>query len=123
MARKTAAGAFRRGVVANSLQKVARQTSWRRPASNISHGPQGSFVTLVLSSPPTQYGDYMSVCCHDCGSLNVRKATLRISDAVSLLTFRYPIRCQTCRKRWYISLFEARRLPRSPGRRSIVKKA
>jgi len=64
----------------------------------------------------------MSVFCHECGSLMVRQATLRIADAVYLLTLRYPVRCRTCRKRWYISLFRARRLPRSPERRPIGKK-
>ena len=59
----------------------------------------------------------MSVYCPECGSTSVRQAHLRLSDAIYLLTFRYPVRCHACRRRWHALLSAARLLPQSPERR------
>jgi hypothetical protein len=63
----------------------------------------------------------MSVSCHECGSPNVRQAHFRFPDAFHLLALRYPVRCRSCRKRWYVLFSEARQLPPSPLRRSVDK--
>lgn len=64
----------------------------------------------------------MSVSCPECGSTSVRQAHFRFSDAIYLLALQYPVRCRSCRKRWYLPLSEARRLPRSPVRRRVIEK-
>lgn len=79
-------------------------------------------LPLFLATIQVSLEADMSVNCPDCGSTSVRQATLRKDDAVSLLTLRYPVRCRTCRKRWYVSLSVARRLPPSPERRDKFAK-
>jgi len=59
----------------------------------------------------------MSLSCQECGSSNLRRAHFRFSDAVRLLTLRYPVRCRNCRKRWYAPIEQARLLPDAPHRR------
>jgi hypothetical protein len=64
----------------------------------------------------------MSVYCHECGSANVRQAHFRLADALQLFAMQYPVRCRSCKKRWYLPLSEARHLPRSPVRRRTTEK-
>jgi hypothetical protein len=64
----------------------------------------------------------MSVSCLECGSLSVRQAHLRLSDARFLLMLKYPVRCRDCKKRWYAPLTSARRLPHSPQRRDVTER-
>lgn len=63
----------------------------------------------------------MSLYCQECGSQNVRRAHFRFSDAVRLLTFRYPVRCRDCKKRWHAQMRDARLLPHAPHRRNAEK--
>ena len=60
----------------------------------------------------------MSLYCHECGSSSVRRAHFHFfPDALRLLTFHYPVRCRTCRRRWYVSMTDVRPLPKAPHRR------
>ena len=65
----------------------------------------------------------MSFSCLDCGSSDVRQAHLRLADLVFLLGLKYPVRCRTCKKRWFVPIFAARQLPHSPQRRNVVERS
>jgi len=65
----------------------------------------------------------MSLYCQECGSVNLRRSNFRLSDAVRLFVFRYPVRCRDCRKRWHARMQEANLLPNAPPRRSSPVKA
>jgi hypothetical protein len=64
----------------------------------------------------------MSIYCHECGSQNLRSSHFRIADTVHLLVLQYPVRCHSCKKRWYAPLREALQLPRPPHRRDPHEK-
>ncbi len=64
----------------------------------------------------------MSLYCQECGSTNLRRASLRIFDAIRLLSFQYPARCRDCKTRWYVAYKDARRLPHAPQRRNAAQK-
>ena len=58
----------------------------------------------------------MSLFCHECGSDDLRSSHFRVSDAIHLLALQYPVRCRSCKKRWYAPIRTALRLPRPPHR-------
>lgn len=64
----------------------------------------------------------MSFSCIECGSTKVRQAHLRVGDLPFLLMLKYPVRCRDCKKRWYLPLVNARRLPNSPQRRNVTER-
>jgi hypothetical protein len=64
----------------------------------------------------------MSLYCHECGSSNVRRAHFRLSDALRMFTFRYPVRCTTCKRRWHALMTAVRMLPHAPNRRQNTQK-
>src|SRR5579862_825836 len=45
---------------------------------------------------------------------NIRRATLRISDAIRLVCLWYPVRCRACGTRQFVRTFRALRLARAP---------
>ena len=65
----------------------------------------------------------MSVYCHECGSVSLRRASLHLYDATRLLALQYPVRCRECKSRGYVAYREARRLPQAPHRRNADQKA
>jgi DNA-directed RNA polymerase subunit RPC12/RpoP len=58
----------------------------------------------------------MSLYCPECGSKHVRQAHVHLSDTLHLLALQYPVRCRSCRKRWFVPLRNARHLPQAPDR-------
>jgi hypothetical protein len=43
--------------------------------------------------------------CDACGSTRFRMSRLRVSDVPRLFILRYPVRCRSCHKRTYASMF------------------
>jgi len=54
----------------------------------------------------------MSLCCHECGSTDLRTAHLSFRDCLRLVAMKYPVRCRTCKARSYAPLLHALDLPR-----------
>jgi len=50
--------------------------------------------------------------CKLCGSKKFRVSRLRIPDLYKLLWLRYPVRCRTCYRRVFVSIFVARGIRR-----------
>ncbi len=59
----------------------------------------------------------MSLHCQECGSKQVRQAHVHLSDALHLLALQYPVRCRSCRTRWFVPLRDARQLQQAPDLR------
>ncbi len=59
----------------------------------------------------------MSAHCPACGSRNLRPSQLQSEDLVYLLTLRYPVRCRYCRERFFVSIFNIRKVRRDADAR------
>jgi DNA-directed RNA polymerase subunit RPC12/RpoP len=46
--------------------------------------------------------------CRKCGQSTVRISQFRLKDIVRLILLQSPVRCRTCRNRYYVSLSDAR---------------
>ena len=64
----------------------------------------------------------MAVHCPRCGLRTIRSSQFRLFDLPRLLMLRSPMRCRSCRTRFYITVFERMRLHReAKARRSGPK--
>ncbi|MGH9605379.1 MAG: hypothetical protein ACRD3N_06725 [Terracidiphilus sp.] len=45
--------------------------------------------------------------CMQCGETSFRTSRLRKSDVPQLFHFHYPVRCRTCKLRYFVNLIEA----------------
>jgi hypothetical protein len=54
---------------------------------------------------PQEQERMMIAHCPVCGSSNLRPSHFQTKDLAYLLVLRYPVRCRSCRKRFYVSIF------------------
>lgn len=55
----------------------------------------------------------MHIDCKSCGQSEFRASRFRMKDVFRLLALHYPVRCRVCKRRQYISIFLALRLPQA----------
>lgn len=70
----------------------------------------------------------MAVRCPRCGLRTIRSSQFRLFDLPRLFLLRSPMRCKSCRTRFYITVFERMRLRREarehrPGPKPTSKAA
>jgi len=51
--------------------------------------------------------------CHECGSRNLRPSHFQTTDLAYLLILRAAVRCRSCRKRFYVSIFSIGKIRRN----------
>jgi hypothetical protein len=56
----------------------------------------------------------MEIHCHDCGSTQIRRSRLRLSDLKKLVLLRYPIRCVACYTRGFAWILDAFSISHKP---------
>lgn len=55
--------------------------------------------------------------CHECGSRNLRPSHFQTTDLAYLVLLRSPVRCRSCRKRFYVSIFSIGKIGREAAAR------
>lgn len=63
----------------------------------------------------------MAVRCPHCGLRTIRRSQIRVMDVPRLLLLRYPMRCRTCRARFYITIFALVRLRKEARARRAAR--
>lgn len=56
-----------------------------------------------------EHGEQRGAQCEFCAGKSFRRSHLQVKDLLSLLLFRYPVRCMSCSKRQAVSLLLAQR--------------
>ncbi len=56
----------------------------------------------------------MELQCHDCGSTQIRRSRLRLTDLKRLVLLRYPVRCAVCYARGYAWILDAFSISHKP---------
>jgi hypothetical protein len=56
----------------------------------------------------------MELQCHDCGSTQIRRSRIRLTDLKKLIVLRYPVRCAVCYARGFAWIFDAFAISNKP---------